>query len=146
MTADIPNTFIQAHMPPLEKGEDRVIMKILGVLVDLLVKLAPNVYGPFVVYENKRKVIYLEVLQALYGMLVAALLCYKKLKKDLEGIGFKFNPYDLCVCNRMIRNKQHTVHFHVNNLISSHVKRDVNDEFFDWLNKNYGEHCRVKAK
>ena len=22
MTADIPNAFIQAHMPPLEKGED----------------------------------------------------------------------------------------------------------------------------
>ena len=62
MTADIPNAFIQAHMPPLEKGEDRVIMKISGVLVDLLLKLAPNVYGSFVVYENKKKVLYLEVL------------------------------------------------------------------------------------
>ena len=109
MTADIPNAFIQAHMPPLEKGEDRVIMKISGVLVNLLVKLAPNVYRSFVVYENKKKVLYLEVLRALYGMLVAALLWYKKLKKDLEGIGFKFNPYDTCVCNRMVRKKQHTV-------------------------------------
>ena len=40
MTADIPNAFIQAHMPKLEKGEDRVIMKITGVLVELLIKLA----------------------------------------------------------------------------------------------------------
>ena len=79
-------------------------------------------------------------------MLVAALLWYKKLKKDLEGIGFRFNPYDPCVCNRMIQNKQHTLRFHVDNLMSSHAEKDVNDKFFDWLNKNYGEHGRVKAK
>ena len=78
-------------------------------------------------------------------MLVTALLWYKKLKKDLEGIGFKFNPYDPCVCNRMIRKKQHSVRFHVDDLMSSHVEKDVNDEFFEWLNKNYGEHGRVKA-
>ena len=103
MTADIPNTFIQAHMPKLQGGEERVIMKITGILVDLLVKLAPNVYGPFVVFENGKKVIYLQVLRALYGMLVAALLWYKTLKRDLEEIGFKFNPYDPCVCNRTIK-------------------------------------------
>ena len=28
MTADIPNAFIQAHMPKIENGEDRVIMKL----------------------------------------------------------------------------------------------------------------------
>ena len=32
-------------MTSLEKGEDQVIMKILGVLVELLVELTPNVYG-----------------------------------------------------------------------------------------------------
>ena len=77
MTADIPNAFIQAHMPKIENGEDRVIMKITGVLVELLVKLAPEVYGDYVVYEKGKKVLYVEVLRALYGMLVAALLWYK---------------------------------------------------------------------
>ena len=52
MTADIPNAFLQAHMPKLEKGQDQVIMKITGVLVDLLIKLVPEVYGPFAVFEN----------------------------------------------------------------------------------------------
>ena len=79
MTADIPNAFIQAHMLKLEKGEDRVIVKITGVLVDLLIKLAPEIYEPFAVFENGKKVLYLEVLRALYGMLVAALLWYKTL-------------------------------------------------------------------
>jgi len=42
-------------MPKLEKGEDRIIMKITGVLVDLLIKLAPEIYGPFAVFENGKK-------------------------------------------------------------------------------------------
>ena len=115
-------------------------MKVTGVLVELLVKLAPNVYGPFVVFKNRKKVIYLQVLRALYGMLVVALLWYKTLRKDLEQIGFKFNPYDPCVCNRAIKKQQQTVRFHVDELMSSHVDKGVNDEFFKWLNKKYGGH------
>ena len=129
MTANIPNAFIQAHMPKIEKGKDRVIMKITGTLVELLVKLAPTVYGPFVVFEKGKKVIYLEVLRALYGMLVAALLWYKTLRKDLEKIGFVFNPYDPCVCNRKVKSNQHTVRFHVDDLMSSHEDKKVNDNF-----------------
>ena len=35
MTADIPKAFIQAKLPDIKDGEDRVILKITGVLVDL---------------------------------------------------------------------------------------------------------------
>ena len=85
-----------------------VVMKITGVLVDLLVNIAPEIYGPHVVYKNGHKVLYLQVVRALYGMLVAALLWYKKFCADLESIGFKFNPYDPCVANRIVNGKQHT--------------------------------------
>ena len=78
MTADIPNAFIQAEMPELNKGNERVIMKITGVLVEMLVQLNPASYGPHVVYEKGRKVLYVQVLRAIYGMLQAALLWYKK--------------------------------------------------------------------
>jgi len=109
MTADIPNAFIQAELPPPKEGEDGVVMKITGVLVDLLVDMSPEIYGPYVVLEKGRKVLYVRVLRALYGMLSAALRWYQKFRKDLEGIGFKFNPYDPCVANRTIRGSQHTV-------------------------------------
>ena len=66
MSADVPNAFIQALLPQPENGEDRVIMKITGVLVDLLVKLNPKLYGKYVVYENGRKVLYVQVLCAIY--------------------------------------------------------------------------------
>ena len=65
-------------------------------------------------------------------MLESAMLFYKKLKKDLESIGFKFNPYNPCVANCIINGKQHTVCWHVDDIKSSHVDKKVQDEFKDW--------------
>ena len=79
MTNDIPNAFIQAEVPERKDGEDRIIMKITGVLVDYLVEIAPEVYADYIVIEKGKRVLYIEVLRALYGMLIAALLWYKKL-------------------------------------------------------------------
>ena len=76
MTNDVPNAFIQAHMPEIKDGEDRVVMKISGLLVKLLCELAPETYAPYVVLENGKKVLYLLVLRAIYGMLQAALIWY----------------------------------------------------------------------
>jgi hypothetical protein len=65
MTCDIPNAFIQAYLPKKEPGEDRVMMKITGVLVDMLVDINPELYSPAVVLENQKKVLYVEVLKAI---------------------------------------------------------------------------------
>ena len=80
MSADVPNAFIQAELrkPDVSKGEERVIMKITGSLVGILLRLAPEVYNGFVVYEKGRPVIYVVVLRALYGMLISGMLWYRK--------------------------------------------------------------------
>ena len=52
MSADIPNAFIQAKVSKKMKGKDpneKIVMKITGKLVDMLVAIAPEIYGPFVV-------------------------------------------------------------------------------------------------
>ena len=152
-TGDVPNAFIQALLDKWKKENqqykpvqpDRVFMKITGILVTLLLRLAPEVYGPFVVYENGRRVLYVHVLRALYGMLVAALRWYETFTEDLLSIGFEINPYDPCVANRIIRNKQQTVCFHVDDIKSSHVDPEVNTMFLEWLNEKYGEFGKVKA-
>ena len=108
MSADIPNAFIQTPMPEAKVGE-RVIMKITGVLVNLLVEIAPETYGPYVIFECGKKVLYVELLKAMYGQLIAALLWYNKFRGNLESIGYVFNPYDPCVANKVIEGKQHTV-------------------------------------
>jgi hypothetical protein len=55
LSADVPNAFIQTKMPETVEGEARVMIKISGVLVDLLVQLAYDTYSPYVVYERGRK-------------------------------------------------------------------------------------------
>jgi hypothetical protein len=118
MTNDVPNAFVQTPIP--QDGE-KIIMKIRGQLVDLLLEIAPESYEPFIVHENNKMVLYVRMLRALYGMLIASILYYKKFRKDIEGSGFHVIPYDPCVANRQVRGKQHTVTWHVNDLKSSHV-------------------------
>jgi hypothetical protein len=143
MTCDIPNAFIQTKLPNIKDGDERVIMKITGVLVDLLVDISPEVYGPYVVTDKHKRVLYVQVLRGLYGMLVAALLWYTDFKKDLEGKGYEFNPYDPCVANKEMHDLQHTVRFHVDDLMCSHMDPKVNDDFETWLNLMYGSHGKV---
>ena len=46
--------------------------------------------------------LYVRLLKALYRMLRATLLFYKRLRKDLENMGFEINPYDPCVANMTV--------------------------------------------
>ena len=107
MRADIPNAFVQIDINAHKKEGKRIIMKIQGPLVDMLVKLSPEVYQRnYVVYEGKSKVLYMKMLKVLYGMLQSSLLYYKKFRKDIELIGFEVNLYDPCVANRMVSGNQ----------------------------------------
>jgi hypothetical protein len=80
-----------------------------------------------------------ELLKAVYGTLQAVLLFYQKLKKDLESIGFTSSPCDPCVANRIVRERQQTVTWHVDDLKSSHIDPEVNNEFHKWLEDMYGD-------
>ena len=113
-------------------------MKIRGVLVDILIDLCPGVYDEYIVYEQGQKVLYVEMLMALYGMLISSILFYKKFRKDIEAIGFEVNPYDVCVANRQVDTKQHTVSWHVDDVKSSHVNPQVNEKFYNWCKSMHG--------
>jgi Reverse transcriptase (RNA-dependent DNA polymerase) len=114
MSADIPNAFVQTNMEV--NGNEKMMMKIRGPLVTMLIELDPDLYSPFVVEENGNTVLYVQLLKALYGTLQASLLFYKKLVNDLSGIGFEINPYNPCIANRVINGKQHTITWHVDDI------------------------------
>ena len=98
-------------------------------------------------YEKNQKVLYVQMMKALYGMLVSSLLFYKKFRKDLESIGFEVNPYDACVANRIVDGKQQTITWHVDDIKVSHEDPRVNDEFHKWCEDKYGnkENGHVKV-
>ena len=133
MSSDVPNAFIQTPMD-YKHGEPRVIMKLRGLTVDILLNKYPDIYKDYVIEVNDKKVLYVEVTKAIYGQLQANLLWYKKFRRDLESHDFVFNKYDPCVANKLIFGKQMTIGFHVDDVLSSHVDPKANNEFFKWLN------------
>ena len=115
--------------------------------MDILVEVSPEIYSNHVVQEKGQSFFYVQILKALYRMMVSSLLYYKKFGKDIESIGFEINPYDMCVANQIIEGKQHTITWHVVNVKSSLEDSKVNDEFLDWLKEKYAnENIGVKAK
>jgi hypothetical protein len=63
----IPNAFIQTVVNE-EDADQRVIVHIRGPLVDILVSIAPDVYGLYVsTNKSGQKALIVECLNAIYG-------------------------------------------------------------------------------
>ncbi len=70
-TCDIPGAFLQVDNP------DFVLMRLDGVLLELMVTIAPNIYCKYITTNAKGKpVLYVQLEKALYGMMKSALLFY----------------------------------------------------------------------
>jgi hypothetical protein len=86
---DVPGAFMQADMDEL------VHVRFTGKMVDQLLEIDHEMYGPCVVQEGNEKVMgYVELLKALYGTVRAARLFWEKLSGKLLEWGFTPNPYD----------------------------------------------------
>ena len=62
-------------------------------------------------------------------MLKATLMFYKRLRFDLEEMGFVINPYDPCVANMMVNGAQITVCWNVDDLKISHRDEEAVSAF-----------------
>jgi hypothetical protein len=68
----------------VEDEGDMVIIRICGVLLDVLVQIAPYVYKSYVMTDKKgTKQLLVQCQNALYGTMVASLLYYRKFTKNL---------------------------------------------------------------
>jgi hypothetical protein len=122
----------------VEDEGDMAIIKIRGVLVDILVKIAPDVYKSYVMTDKKgTKQLLVQCQNALYGTMVASLLYYRKFTKSLTSVGFKINPYDPCVANKIVDGTQMTICFHVDDCKLSHRSSRANNNIIDWLRQEY---------
>jgi hypothetical protein len=128
---DIPNGFFQMLV---EDKKDIAFIKIHGVLVDILVKIAPDVYQSYATKDRKGvEQLLVQCQNALYGAMVASLLCYRKFAKSLTDIQFTINPYNPCVAKKIIDGKQMTICWDVDDLKASHVKTKVMDLIIKYL-------------
>ena len=95
--------------------------------------------------EGNQKVLYVHITKSIYGLLVSAMLFYKKLVADLTEYGFEANPYDPCVANKMVKGKQLTVSWHVDDSKASHMDPNIITESNQWIKDTYGAIGKVKC-
>ncbi len=96
-------------------------------------------YSPYVTYEGGVKILYVELLKALYGTLRAARLFWEKLSRKLQVWGFVLNPYSECVVNKVINAKQCTIGWHVDDVMLAHDETEVVDQIIKQMNDEFGK-------
>ena len=79
----------------------------------------------------------MQCLKAVYGTMVAALLYYKKFVKSLMKQGYKINPYDGCMADKVVKGKQVTICFHIDDCKISHKSSAVIDNTSALLRTEY---------
>ena len=131
---DVPGAYLQAEMP----AEKKLLMIFRDEFVDIMCEVNPE-YRQYVIEEKGKKVLYVRVLRAIYGCIESALLWYQLYVKTLKGMGFKLNPYDKCVANKMINGKQCTIAWYVDDNKLSHADPRVVTEILDAVKEHFGE-------
>jgi hypothetical protein len=127
---DISGAFLQVDNP------DYFLMCFDGILAELMVAIAPNIYCKYITtYAKGKPVLLVQLEKALYGMMKSALLFYCQLVVDLQSIGFVLHPYDPCVANKMFDVNQMTICWHVDNLFIKHKNPDTVTNIILWLQK-----------
>ena len=95
---DIGSAYLTAE------NDEPILMVLRAKLVEMMCRVNPELYRPFLTYSKKGvPMLYVRLSKALYGMLRAAPLFYKKLRRQLEDLGFEVSPYDPCVANKVIK-------------------------------------------
>ncbi len=123
-TCNIPGAFLQADNP------DYVLMRLNGILAELMVQVAPSLYRKYINSNAKEKpILYVQLEKAVYSMMKSALLFYRKLVADLKSLGNEINPYNPCVANKTINGKQMTICWHVDDLFVGHADLTVVTDF-----------------
>jgi hypothetical protein len=130
-SVDLPGFFLQTDQDEL------ILLKLTGAVALLLVESDPK-WKKHLRKENGKWVIYVICKKAIYGTMNAALLAYKKLAKLFRAWGFKMNPYDACVWNKLVNGKQFTIVFHIDDLLLSHLNPNIVTLYIRKLNKEYG--------
>jgi hypothetical protein len=132
---DIPNACVQTRV---ENEKDMAFIKIRGILVNILVEIAPEVYKSYVSQDKKgNKQLLVQCENALYGTMVASILYYRKCVKSLTDIDLIINPYDTFVANKIIEGEQMTICFHVDDCKLSHRKKTFMDRMIGYLRQEY---------
>ena len=96
-TFDVPGAYLHASLPDYKVAH----MKFESEFVEILCKVNPG-YENFVTYEEGKILLCVIILKAIYRMIESSLLWYDLFSTTLLDMGFKINPYEKCIANKVI--------------------------------------------
>ena len=96
--------------------------------------------------EKGKRVLHLRLLKALYGCVKSALLWYELFSTTLQDMGFKLNPYDECVANKMVDGKQCTIAWHVDDNKILHIDSEVVSSVIKEIEHKFGKMSVTRGK
>jgi hypothetical protein len=115
---NIPGALLKVY------NNKEMIMLLKGRLVKLMVQVDSHLYCKYIIHDKKNQLLlYAKLTKAIYGLLKSALLFYRKFINDLKSYSspFVIDPYNPCIANATVGNKQMTVTWHVDDLKVSHI-------------------------
>ncbi len=76
---NVPSAFVIMDV------DENVLMVLKGELAEMMVHIAPQIYRKYITVDRKgMPMLYVKLQKALYGLMRASLLFYRKLRKELE--------------------------------------------------------------
>jgi hypothetical protein len=132
-TVDFPGAYLHADLP--DDGGPPVLMRLNRYETGVLVAHAPE-YKRDV--HPKTGTLVVQLKKGLYGLIQSARLWYDKVSKDFELLGFKRNPHDMCVFNKIEADgSQTTLLLHVDDVLVTAKSEQRIDTFLAELEARY---------
>lgn len=78
---DVVGAFLKADQP------DFVLLRVTGPVINAIVRANESKYKPYITHKSGTRVLYLQLLNAMYGTLTAALLWYQMFVEYLLEMG-----------------------------------------------------------
>jgi hypothetical protein len=98
---NVPSAFINTDV------DKDMLMVLKGELAKMMIEIAPQVYRKYVTVDKKgTKLLYVKLQKALYGLMRASLLFYRKLQKEFEAYRLQVNPYNPCVASMETKSRK----------------------------------------
>lgn len=131
-TIDIGSAYLNASMPKTNPSK-LVFMRISKEVSEIMVGIDKN----FARFTHTDGTLVVELDKALYGCIESALLWYKELTRFLTKIGFKANPYDICVMNRVTKTGLATIGIYVDDILLTCSHPSIADKIIQDLEDEY---------
>jgi hypothetical protein len=132
VTIDIGSAFLRGKF---EDDSEPIIMRLDKQMADGLCKIDPA----YKAFKRPDGSLYVQLKKPLYGLIEAAKLWFDEISRTLKSLGFSQNPYDECCWNRMFKGKQHTIVIHVDDIFSTCVLDEANQQLIQALKSKYNQ-------